>query len=297
MLMTLMVLAANADTLSLNAENDLFAPKNTDKFYTHGTRISYLDSTTNSWLKLDNALLFGEKDAIEYSVGQYMYTPDDISMTELQEQDRPYAGILYGELAHIKYDERQYSRIGYLAGIIGEESYAEETQTFIHGLSGNQKPMGWDNQISTEPILNLQYVYKYRLINSKWYDVIPRVEGALGNAHIFGGLGLDLRLGYNMRTWGYSIMEPVPRENDAISCYVLAGTCGRLVARNITLDGNTFKDSHSVDREEEVADFHVGCGLRYKRISLEYRLTYRTDEFEEQDKQTKFGSIALRIDV
>ena len=34
-------LSSVADTLSLNAENDFFAPGNTDKFYTHGSRISY----------------------------------------------------------------------------------------------------------------------------------------------------------------------------------------------------------------------------------------------------------------
>jgi hypothetical protein len=297
LLMVMFTVVGQADTFSINAENDLFASNNTDKYYTHGSRISYLDKTRDSWIDFDNNLLFGSEEANEYSLGQNMYTPDNISIIGLQPYDRPYAGLLYGEIAHIKYDKVQNSRIGYVFGIVGKESFAEEAQTFFHDTFGYLKPKGWANQINTEPILNLQYTYKYKIVDGGWFDIVPRVEAAFGNAHILCGTGVDFRIGYNMKDWEYSIMEPSPRNEQWLSCYLLVGTVGRFVARNITLDGNTFRDSHSVDKEEVVSDFYIGGGLRIKMISIEYRFTNRTDEFEGQGKQEEFGSIAIRIDV
>lgn len=291
--------AVMAGTLSINAENDYFAPNNTDKFYTHGSRISYLSDSTNSIFMFSDKILFGDINAVEYSIGQYMYTPDDIGETDLQVGERPYAGVSYTEIAQIKYDDKQYSRIGYLVGTTGPNSFSEESQTIIHHAFGNQLPEGWDNQIENEPILNVQYTYKYKVVDGKWYDVVPRTVGALGNADIFAGVGADFRVGYNMNAWEYSVMEPVPRNvsKKDFSCFLLVGAEGRYVARNITLDGNTFENSYSVEKKDEVADLYIGTGVRYKDFTVEYKFNYRTKEFDGQEKPEEFGTIAIRFDV
>lgn len=295
-----MLLAMNAmcGTLSLNAENDLFAPSNDDKFYTHGSRISYLyEPSEHGWLSFSDPILVGNRTEYEFSIGQYMYTPDDISIETLQEGERPYAGVLYGEFAQIDFDTNRYSRIGYVFGVVGPDAKCEEAQTWVHKVYGAEKPLGWDNQINNEPILNVQYTYAWKAFQSGWYDVTPRLVGALGNADIFAGAGIDFRLGYNMRTWSYSVMEPLPRKMGCMSYYLLAGTEARFVARNITLDGNTFENSYSVDKENEVADFYLGGGFKYGDIAVEYKWTHRTDEFKGQREPEEFGSIALRFDV
>lgn len=289
-------ISSYSGTLSLNAENDIFAPGNTDKFYTHGSRISY---TTPVEVNYDGLLsgnvLFGDKEAFEISVGQYMYTPDDIEIVELQEGERPYAGVAFLEAAQIKHDEKQYSRIGYLAGVIGPYSYAEETQTWIHELTGSELPLGWDNQIDTEPLLNLQYTYKYKLFSNEWFDLTPRSETALGNAHIFTGFGTDLRVGYNMDDWSYSTMEPVPRGIQNFSGFLLLGSDAKYVARNITLDGNTWEDSYSIDKEPFVWEYYCGFGLKYSWMAVEYKMTRRSEEFKGQESKEDFGSVALRF--
>jgi hypothetical protein len=295
--MCLLAVVSQAGTISVNAENDIFAPNNTDKYYTHGSRISYLTESENKYLKFDDQFLFGDKDKWEYSIGQYMYTPDDISVPTLQEGERPYAGVVYGEAAHIKYDEKQYSRLGYVAGIIGPSAYCEQTQKIIHEWTGSESPEGWDNQINNEPIANIQYTYQYKVMNGEWYDLTPRMVGAIGNADIYAGSGADLRIGYNMETWGYSAMEPLPREVKRPSCYILVGAEGRCVGRNITLDGNTFQDSYSVDKEPFVGEWYFGGGVKLNGVSVEYKINYRTHEFETQNQNAEFGSIALRFDV
>ena len=70
---------------------------------------------------------------------------------------------------------------------------------------------------------------------------------------------------------------------------------GRYVAHSIFLDGNTFRDSHSVDREPLVGDLQAGLVLTWKDVRLSFTNIFRTDEFEGQSSPTEFGSISLSL--
>ena len=52
---------------------------------------------------------------------------------------------------------------------------------------------------------------------------------------------------------------------DKLGWYLFAGFECRLVGRNIFLDGNTFSDSHSMDKRYLVGDFQTGVALTYGR--------------------------------
>ena len=65
------------------------------------------------------------------------------------------------------------------------------------------------------------------------------------------------------------------------------------MARDIFLDGNTFRSSHDVDTEHAVADFMAGITMGYRGLKLSLARVYRTREFEGQDKAQRFGSITL----
>ena len=77
------------------------------------------------------------------------------------------------------------------------------------------------------------------------------------------------------------------------SWYLFAGLDGRAIARNIFLDGNTFRDSHDVDKKILVGDANVGLAIGYDDYRLSYTLNYRTKEFDGQDDPSIFGSISL----
>jgi hypothetical protein len=66
---------------------------------------------------------------------------------------------------------------------------------------------------------------------------------------------------------------------------------GRLVLRDIFLDGNTFRDSHSVDKETFVADLVGGIALTYGRFKVNYALVLRTPEFKQREDKHTFGAI------
>ena len=70
--------------LTLTLENDMFASRS-DQNYTHGTRLTYFDVGMKSpdiIAALDGMLpffTFNETTSVAYSVGQNLYTPDDIT--------------------------------------------------------------------------------------------------------------------------------------------------------------------------------------------------------------------------
>ena len=65
------------------------------------------------------------------------------------------------------------------------------------------------------------------------------------------------------------------------------------MAQNIFLDGNTFRDSHSVGHYPFVADVSVGMALNYKNTKLAYAFVYRTREFSSQLEEQVFGTVSL----
>jgi hypothetical protein len=75
--------------------------------------------------------------------------------------------------------------------------------------------------------------------------------------------------------------------------YVFTGVETRLVLQNIFLDGNTFKDSHSVDKKPLVGDVHAGIVLQYDRLRFSYTHIFRSKEFDDQVKSHKYGSLSI----
>lgn len=65
------------------------------------------------------------------------------------------------------------------------------------------------------------------------------------------------------------------------------------MAHNIFLDGNTFRDSHDVERNILVGDASAGFSLTYGDYRMSYTLNARTKEFETQDQESIFGSVTL----
>ncbi len=75
--------------------------------------------------------------------------------------------------------------------------------------------------------------------------------------------------------------------------YVFTGSEARLVIRNIFLDGNTFKDSHCVDKKPLVGDIQAGVVFQYDRIRLSYTQIYRLKEFKGQKRPHNYGSLGV----
>lgn len=296
---------------SVQFENDLWGSGD-DRFYSHGTEFAYLSlNEPPDWLTgLGRHLPFfrsGDVNAVQYSLGQKIFTPQDTETRELIKDDRPYAGWLYGsaELLSRFVDEpnRQVANVlGLTVGIVGPSSHADDIQKGYHDLIGVDKPNGWDNQLEDELGLLLTYTrrwqYFHKLVGNLAFETSPHIVGALGNVYTYAGSGVMLRFGRGLRNDiappnirpgfpGVPYLRPSPHPN----WYFFAGLEGRAMAQNIFLDGNTFKDSHSVDKKPLVADLQFGLAFHFDHIRIAISNVWRSREFEGQDEHVQFGAI------
>lgn len=302
-------------TLSLQFENDLFS--GTDQHYTNGIRISWLSPEGDTIRPLQKVRDFLEQIAQDenqstrfgLSLGQDIYTPHDRTSTQLLPNDRPYAGWLYGGMSlHSITDfgngRREQETVELNLGIVGPWSLAEEAQDLVHEVRLIDTFEGWDHQLKNEPGLLLSYERKWRLFDP-WnlgpiqIDAIPHAGASLGNVATEASAGTALRWGWNLPDdFGppsliHNVSSMDRRPTNEISIYAFAGVQGRFVAHNIFLDGNTFRDSHSVDKRHWVGDANYGLAVLYGRFKIAYTNAFKTREFEGQENLTRFGSIAV----
>jgi hypothetical protein len=78
--------------------------------------------------------------------------------------------------------------------------------------------------------------------------------------------------------------------------YFFVGVQGRAIARNLFLDGNTFADSRSVNSEPLVGDLSGGLSMFWgEAVKLDTSITYRTEEFENQDDPVALWGLNLTV--
>lgn len=297
-------------TLSITFENDVFTGR--DDGYTNGVRASWTTGADDIPLLLEPLAraipsfpVEGRK-RVSYAIGQSMFTPRDVSTTALQTSDRPYAGWLYGTVGLISDTGRQYDTLELTLGMVGPASLAEPTQKFVHEhITDSPRPMGWHHQLDNEPGIIVSYDRKWRSYYQfsalgHGVDFTPHMGASLGNIQTDARVGATFRIGRNLPTdYGPPRIRPSISGSDffiptrRLGWYLFAGTEGRFVARNIFLDGNTFSDSHSVDKENWVGDVQFGLAVTYKDWRAAYTHVMRTREYETQVNPETFGAFTI----
>ncbi len=299
---------------SVQFENDTWSSH--DRFYTQGLEVSVATiGPPPRYLQLmANALPFYKTGALGvhgYSVGMKMFTPEDIRQSTLVVDERPYAGFLFSNMgiAHLYEERGNEQRINGLmltVGIVGPSSLAGELQRASHRLIGSPIPEGWDNQLDDELGINLTYT-------NKWRAIYPLQRGqesefsyhgglTLGNVYTYASAGAMLR-------WGTRLMDdigppsitpgfpgiPAFRPGVEWNWYLYGGVEVRAVARNLFLDGNTFQQSHSVEKENLVMDAQFGLSLRRNNVRFSLSNIVRSREYIGQPEETRFAAINLTV--
>ncbi len=315
--------ARRAGVFTIYFENDWFG--GTDENYSNGVKLSWLSADLTDWGQTGwrhsflSALPFvnrpGTQKNFGFSIGQNMYTPQDTGASVPDPDDRPYAGWSYVEFSFVSKDTVRADIVSIQLGIVGPSSGAEALQDMIHEWIDDEKAQGWDYQLEDEPGINLIYERRYRLASrllwdSVGVDLIPHGGFSLGNVQTYANLGATARFGLNLPSdFGVALarggaigaspiddLDPRVSPERAASLFLFIGAEGRAVARDIFLDGNTWKDSASVDKEPLVADLMAGFGLIAGRWQLTGTFVHRTKEFETQpDPWSHFGSLTLSV--
>lgn len=302
-------------SIALTVENDYFA--GTDRNYTQGLRLSLtslpvLDSEMDGVARFVSKKLLrakpGEELRKEIAIGQSIFTPEDRLATEPLPDQHPYAGWLYLEAsAFLLRPERAiFDTLTVQAGIVGPAAGGEWVQNNFHSLIGDDELLGWDNQLENEPGIAISFNRKHRILlvgddsGGLNLDFIPSYGATVGNIRTQANIGGLFRLGWGLReTFGPPRVRPALGgtavfESDAkFSGYLFLGTEGRAVAQNIFLDGNTWRESLSVDKKPLVADFQLGLVFQYEDWLLSWSMVARTEEFKTQTERQRFGAISI----
>ncbi len=307
--------------VNLRIDNDLFAQR--DEGYTSGVQLSMVSPNLNDYtndpclpafVRRINGLLarkqaqgFDEQNMV-VKISQGIYTPADRQRSDLITNDRPYAGVLMFNLGYNarRGDHLRTTQLG--IGIVGRHAYGEQTQDFIHSFTRSPRFQGWNNQIKDELLLSVLHERSQRLAfhpigkgRLQW-DAISHWGGAFGNYQTHANGGFELRLGHDLpNDFGSSPVRPAG-DNTAPSKRQLNGrwawhtflaTDAKLVLRDITLDGNTFRDSHSVEKTAVVGEAALGVAMTYGAWKLSLARYFRSREFDGQDTRPSYGSFTV----
>lgn len=294
--------------LAVTVENDLV--NGTDRDYTSGVAIQYTDNLNRVPHHIREAVApFIDKDAdirVTYQLGQNLYTPQDIERKDPDPTDRPYGAWLYGAIGVLADTDDSLTSLQVSLGVVGPAALGEQTQSFVHSVIDSPQPQGWDSQLENEPaiLITAEHKWSERLLGAPFgyeVDAAPYIGGALGNVftHVNGGImlrfGKDLPQGdygpprIQPSTPGSGYFEPT----DEFGWYLFGGIEGRLVARNIFLDGNTFTDSPSVDKKIMVGDFTYGVVFNVGATRISLTQVIRTPEFDGDQDLVSFGSLGV----
>ena len=272
----------------LTFENDAIAPRPQDNDYTHGTKIELVDNNSG----------------FHYMLSQTMYAPSDLTTSKHIVGDRPYCGMALFGVGHqlLEDEDSPWSHYAELnLGVIGPSAKCKETQRLIHKWLGCKEPMGWDNQLHDEFVVNVQYWLKYNWYICKYVALVPRMGIAAGTIQDFADIGVDLKIGYNIAPVATSpLIFSVPQHGSdflsKFSCYVFAGVGERYYLYNHILQGSMFShkdDGLDVSIEPFVTEFRCGIVFSYDRFFSSYYCIFRTDEFKHQPNAPDFGGICI----
>ncbi|MFT5234477.1 MAG: lipid A 3-O-deacylase [Candidatus Krumholzibacteriia bacterium] len=298
-------------------ENDVLGTDDSDLGYTNGLQFSYLTGNNQVWPWLDGWArkhLFKRQNLslrAYFALGQNLYTPEDLSRSEIILDDRPYAAWLHADLGLVGHDDHMLRSLQFSIGVVGPAAQGEPVQSWIHQVIESPDPKGWGNQIGNELALLVVADQKWRNIVSLdglpllgslglQADFSPHVGAAIGNVMSAASVGGTIRFGKGLeQDFGPPRIHPAPpgsgyfADESKVAWYLFLGVDGRAVLNNIFLDGNTFRNSHRVEKNTLVGDYLGGFAV--SALGMRVGLVYvnRTKEFELQDRASHFGSITI----
>jgi len=243
---------------------------------------------------------------VSFAIGQKVYTPDDIRASAVVPQDRPYAGVLHASGSLRVVDIGAARQTSAMLGWVGPGALARQSQHLLHRLIHSPRPRGWDNQLSNEPLVQLDHEHRWVGLRAgdthgPAIQVAPLVAAGLGNLAVFGGVGGEVRLGWNMsrhsaasvtRPGGFRAMSPLDTRVSGLEVFAQAD--GKIVLHNLLLDGNTFRDSPRVEREPFTGDLMVGASARLGRLALRFETIFWTRRFESEARRQRYSAVEVR---
>lgn len=282
--------------VSIVAENDYFdfwqpPDHRSDDNYTQGARIRADVGGAPQLFRRAFCVNQGACGSM-LEMGQEMYTPT-VDRLQPVPGDRPYAGWLYLRGSVVAATGAARRTVSMTVGVTGPPSLAAQAQEeFHHLVHGFRRPLGWSAQLPTEIAFAAQggadRYFSASARSGRWIDFVPSAHATLGTLRTAIEAGGQARVGFDLsHPW---LRE---RRTPRFEAYVLLGTRAEAVARDLFLDGSTFRRSVHVTREPVVGAWERGVGVRFSRLGVEYRATTTSREYITGPHAHSYGGITM----
>ena len=294
-------------------ENDLFVGD--DNGYTNGMGFTFgkgpfkefNNDNLPKWLHWLTKSLYvstmeNKQRGVAHMFFQRMQTPEDLTETALIIDDLPYAGLFAWQGTLFAWDERVSDQLSLYLGAVGPITLAEQTQILIHDITSADEPKGWDNQIENEPIFKIEAQRVWSLYRSagtgKQFDILGLWGAGIGNLESATKAGLAIRWGTNLQSSFPAFSLQADRQINPLSLtpkndfYLFFGVRAGVVFNDILIDGNTFKDSHSVPLEHYQDQVSTGVVWSFGKNAFVFQISSISSTTKIIDERNNFGALS-----
>lgn len=298
-----------ADWMSFTWDNDLFV--GSDDGYTNGGFVSWFDTGRHNghqpeapWVA--RPLLWTmteEKDPLyrvnAHTFGHMMVTPDDITLDDPDPNDIPYSGLFYYVGSHLKVYANYADMVGVTLGFIGDDSGAETVQKFFHENFSGEYPQGWHHQLEDELVFKLsrERIWRGWVSPGGNTDLVFAANLNIGTLESSLGGYVMLRYGTHLaKSYATSAYHRSRAINSVAfdgGWHAYAGLGARYLGNLIFTDGNTFKNSPSVEIDPAKIGFTAGVSSSWHDFVLTLAIEDMALNEEEYEGIERYASFTV----
>lgn len=263
----------------INYENDLFV--GTDDNYTQGINLEFVLPALSK-NPLNNLLIIPKDWTIKYGMAleHIVYTPKHFELPEIQIGDRPFAAALMLKSFVVATDSIHKSRLtsSFNLGLLGPSAFGKEMQVDIHKVTGNAQPLGWDNQIKNDVVINYRLSYEQQLLQ---FRNIFRLQGV--SSIQLGTLFTNASIGFNTTLGIVNSLYTSSKKGFAL--YLYAQPSMSVIGYDATIQGGLFNRNSpytisNANIERFTAKLEYGLVLQTRSLYFEYSRTLISREIK-----------------
>jgi lipid A 3-O-deacylase len=294
---------------SVTFDNDLFIGD--DSGYTNGLFLSIYETESENntmpehdfwvtplmWSMPQDEKMFTVNS---YSIGQTMATPSNLSIENPPRDELPYSALLAVTNSYLIITPEYSDCISTTVGIIGPAAFGEETQKFVHKITGSKEPKGWDTQLKNELVFQFSRARVWRswVSSSGNIDILTGIELSLGTIQSGVKGSVYIRYGRNLLSSYATTLLNSTRTSSPLSVEggwnFYAGLQAGYTFNLIFTDGNTFRDSRSVDYDHENVGITAGLAYSWQDYSLTLAVSDANIlQGEDMENLTQFGTLTF----
>lgn len=300
------------DWVAMTLDNDLFVGN--DNGYTNGFYVALLDTPENEAYQPQPAfwvtpLMWSMPDDYRaslnmYSFAQTMSSPSDITIAIPAENELPYSALLSFRNSFVTVNSDFADRATTTLGLVGPWALGEETQKFVHDLIGADEPKGWDTQLENELVFQFSRARAWRSWSSRdgGADLVTTAEISAGTLLSSVNTSAYIRFGEQLAGSYATMLFTSSRLSNPLAVkqgwFFYLGANAGYKFNQIFADGNTFRNSRSIDYDKEFIGLSTGIAKSWAELAFTFafvdaNLIQNSEDDDALENLTRYGTLTV----